>query len=535
MVIAVSGGGDSVALLQLLLDLGHAERLHLAHFDHGLREASADVATFVAAVAASHALPLATERADVARIAAAKGWNLEDGARRLRYDFLHRVAKDADSEAILTAHTQDDQAETVLAQTLRGAAFAKGMLEHRGKVIRPLLGVSRADLRAFLSERGYDFHEDPSNADTGRTRAWLRHQIVPRMEEQFPETQRALARFSAHQARAAAFVSTESSRRFDSDSVALGALAKAPPAIQYEAVASLLRAARVAVDTTRLETVLSWLHTPEPGRLQLTPDKVLRAVSGRLVVVPTDRVAAPSQAVRTAADLPPGFPADLLRRYRDLMLRSRLEGDRIRLPGGTRKVSNVLIDAKVPREDRSGLRLLASGRDVLWIEGVAVADELVGLGVPHPDPDLYFMRQALEQAELAAAAGELPVGAVVTLAGDIVAKAGNRTERDCDPSAHAEVLALRAAGTARGDWRQRGATLYVTLEPCPMCVGAALQAQVDRIVFGADNLREGALGSVVDLTAAGWKRGFSVRGGVAGPASAKRMRAFFEDKRGDAG
>jgi len=224
----------------------------------------------------------------------------------------------------------------------------------------------------------------------------------------------------------------------------------------------------------------------------------------------------------------------VLRAYRSLELRGRRPGDRIRLPGGTRLVSDLLIDRKVPREERDALRLLASGREVLWVEGVVAAPGVMageaGVGVD-VDVDVVPMRRALSLAAEAAAAGELPVGAVVLLDGAVVGEGANRTERDHDPTAHAEVLALRAAAAARGDWRLSGASLYVTLEPCPMCLGAVLQTRVARVVYGADNVREGALGGVVDLLSGDVKRLPEVRGGVLAREGGALLRKFFESRR----
>src|SRR5215469_11712826 len=98
--------------------------------------------------------------------------------------------------------------------------------------------------------------------------------------------------------------------------------------------------------------------------------------------------------------------------------------------------------------------------------------------------DEVFMRAALEEARLAADRGEVPVGAVITVDGAIVARAGNRTITDCDPTAHAEILVLREAATAIGNYRLLGATMYVTIEPCAMCAGAMIQARIDRLVYG---------------------------------------------------
>ena len=111
-----------------------------------------------------------------------------------------------------------------------------------------------------------------------------------------------------------------------------------------------------------------------------------------------------------------------------------------------------------------------------------------------------FMRDALEEARVALAAGELPVGCVVVKDGEIVARAHNEREASGDPTAHAEVLALRRAAAKLGGWRLDGCALYVTLEPCPMCAGAIVQARVARLVFGAYDPGQGCAGSVYRIT-----------------------------------
>ena len=113
--------------------------------------------------------------------------------------------------------------------------------------------------------------------------------------------------------------------------------------------------------------------------------------------------------------------------------------------------------------------------------------------------DEVFMRAALEQARVAADRGEVPVGAVIAVDGAIVARAGNRTVTDCDPTAHAEIIVLREASRAVGNYRLLGATLYVTVEPCAMCAGAIIQARVDRLVYGADDPKGGAARSCFSI------------------------------------
>ena len=110
-----------------------------------------------------------------------------------------------------------------------------------------------------------------------------------------------------------------------------------------------------------------------------------------------------------------------------------------------------------------------------------------------------YMKAAIEQARLALDMGEVPVGAVVVKEGEIIAAAHNLVERNKDASAHAEMLALGMAAKAVGDWRLSGCTLYVTLEPCPMCAGAIINARIKEVVLGARDPRAGALGSLLDL------------------------------------
>src|SRR3954464_13125731 len=106
--------------------------------------------------------------------------------------------------------------------------------------------------------------------------------------------------------------------------------------------------------------------------------------------------------------------------------------------------------------------------------------------------DSDYMRLALAEAQLAAEAGEVPVGAVIVLGDEIIGRAGNRTISDCDPTAHAEIVALRAAAHALGNYRMPGGVIYVTTEPCAMCAGAMIQARVERVVYGCDDPRGGA-------------------------------------------
>jgi len=147
--------------------------------------------------------------------------------------------------------------------------------------------------------------------------------------------------------------------------------------------------------------------------------------------------------------------------------------------------------------------------------------------------DIDFMRLALERAALARASGEVPVGAVLVSGGRVIAGGANRPIASHDPTAHAEIEALRSGGRALGSYRLSDTTLYVTLEPCPMCAMAIVHARVRRLVFGAWDPRAGAAGSVTDIFALpGINHRVDVFGGVLMEECASLLRDFFGERRG---
>lgn len=146
--------------------------------------------------------------------------------------------------------------------------------------------------------------------------------------------------------------------------------------------------------------------------------------------------------------------------------------------------------------------------------------------------DQQYMRMAIEQAQLAAQSGEVPVGAVLVRDGQIISKAFNKPIANHDPSAHAEMLALREAALAEENYRIPGSTLYVTLEPCAMCSGAMLHARIDRVVYGAPDPKTGAAGSVLDLFSSKQiNHQTSVEGGIMSEECGQLLRDFFKGRR----
>lgn len=146
--------------------------------------------------------------------------------------------------------------------------------------------------------------------------------------------------------------------------------------------------------------------------------------------------------------------------------------------------------------------------------------------------DIEYMRLAVEEARIAAQSGEVPVGAILVLRGEVLARAGNRTIRDCDPTAHAEMVVLRAAARATGNYRLVDTALYVTIEPCSMCAGAMIQARIGRLIYGCDEPRGGAVRSCFAvLNHTQLNHHVEVTAGVLADECAAVLQTFFAARR----
>lgn len=509
VVVGVSGGADSVALLRALVQVG-AQPV-AAHFDHALRADSEQDARWVQALAASLGVPFQMARVDVRAVAQRRGWNLEDAGRRLRYDFLTRVAKQTQASAILTAHTRRDQAETVLSRLLRGEATLTGIPAGRGRIHRPWLHIPRPEIESFLRELGQDWREDPTNTDTHYNRAWIRQEVVPLLTARYPALEEALARLANLSGQ-----DDEALQQLAESLQPHTPLARETPAVLRRWVAGQLRSAGLSFHGPQLEGMVDAIRQGETAHFTLPENRQVCVTGAKLFVQPQPWPA-------------PDFPIP-----DGWALRRRQDGDRIHLPGGTRKVSDVLTDAKVPRSDRNTVPLLvnAAGR-VQWI-GLNPPVWAVGAReqahVP-ADPLDTAMQEALRLAREAAAQGEVPVGAVVLHAsGEIVGRGYNTSRKDGDMTRHAELQAIHEATRAQGAYLM-DCTLVVTLEPCPMCLGAALEARIGRIVYGASNPKAGALGGVADLLRAHWGHKLEVMGGYRAKEAAKLLHESFEKLR----
>ncbi|WP_413084163.1 tRNA lysidine(34) synthetase TilS [Thermus sp.] len=479
LVLAVSGGGDSVALAHLVRRAGRQGVV--AHLDHALRPESGEDLAFVRALAQRLGFAFRAERVEVGRIARERGENLEALARQIRYAFLHRVAREVGAKAILTAHTLDDQAETVLLKLLQGTARALGIREKEGLLVRPLLPFAREELRAYLEGLGEAWREDPSNQDPTWDRNYLRLMVFPFLLARFPRAREALARFAEVREGEEAYLEGMARARLLPDprffvpAYRAIPLLQAPEALRRRALRQVLEALGLRPEARLVELLEGALR----GRAATLPGGYLaRRKGGTLFLLPPE----------PRLPLPPGF-------------RRPEPGDYLERPFGRKRIWDFLAEKGVPRELKGLWPVRAEGKRV---EAV--------LGLYPPGEEERGMALALEEAKAALGEGEVPVGAVLVVGGRVF-RAHNRVEALKDPTAHAELLLLRQAGK-----EARGGRLYVTLEPCRMCHHALKEAGVE-VVYGAENLKEGA------LTRFG--QGGGMRGGVLEAACAKLLRDFF--------
>ncbi len=530
VVVGFSGGSDSVAIARALRDDPDLE-VHLVHIDHALRRESGEDARWAKRFAESLDLPITLERIDVNAVAKRRGLNVEQAGRDVRYGAFHAAAKRLGADVIATGHTADDQAETVLMQLLRGSAYAAGIEAVRGMVVRPLLRFGKNDARTWLDSLGQAWLEDSSNGDTQQQRAWIRHEVLPRLDGRRPGVRRRLADFGTAQKDVKHFVRSELQRRIGSPPYDRDALQRLPTALRRQAVVELVRNQDGGVERVHVERILRELDQGTITRVDVPGMVTVRLLPKIVDAMPRaagepEAVAKPHQ-VEHPEDLPPRLPASLLEDG-PWTLRYPEPGDWMQTEGGRKHVADLLNERGVPREAKPFVRALAREHEVVWLEGVAAAPPLTEW---HADPDLHHMRQALNLADRASSEGEVPVGAVVVCDGNTVGEGWNRREATHNPTDHAEVVALKAAAETLGSWNLAGCTLYVTLEPCLMCTGAMLHAHLDRVVYGAPNHRDGALGSVVNGLAGPWKQQPEVRRGVLRREAEHRLKQFFEASR----
>jgi tRNA(Ile)-lysidine synthase len=378
VLVACSGGADSVALAAAV---SHGFKASIGHIDHGLREASAHDAAEVRAVARALGLPFFLERLEGLNVSSA---GLEAAAREARYPALARLAAKAGAKLVATAHTRRDQAETLLLRLIRGAGpgALAGIRRRRPlaqgvDLLRPLLDVPRAATEALCNERGLSFLDDPHNSDPARARAKLRA-LWPQLLALNPRLEEALCGFAEIAASEDQLLEALARQ---------GELSGLHPALQRRALLSQANAAGVRPERQQLEALQALLARGAGtldlpgGYATLTRGGLRFAAGNRPQAAPPCAVAigGPGSYAFNTRELVvggDGIPVDLQRAPFPWTLRARRAGDRFRpAKGRTRKVSDWLIDARIPKEEREGLAVLedAAGK-VFFVEGLRASD-----------------------------------------------------------------------------------------------------------------------------------------------------------------
>lgn len=431
LVVGVSGGPDSLALLDCLARLLPAERLVVAHLDHGLRPSAAAEAALVAEAAARRGLRHVGGRADVPTLARAAGQSLETAARAARYDFLAAVARAAGAAAVVVGHNADDQAETILMHLLRGAgaaglrgmALAAPLPGHADlRLLRPLLGIDRAAIEAYVRDAGLEPVADASNRDPAFTRNRLRHELLPVLAAHAPHVTQRLREAGHILAAEDDLLSAleddawQAVARPASAGVALGRAAwhEQPLALRRRllrrAVAAVA-AAPVELSFRSIEAARRLAEGRAGGGRAALPGGVVMAVGyetldfGRGPATTSDdwpqltTGAATPLAVPGAVTLTGGwrllaeplpFPdldaicanADpwtatiALERPQPLFVRPRLPGERIRPLGlgGTATLKKLMIDRKIPAAARARWPVVATAEQPVWLAGHVLDD-----------------------------------------------------------------------------------------------------------------------------------------------------------------
>ena len=395
VLCALSGGVDSVVLLHLLLQCG--VRVEAAHVEHGIRgESSRRDCRFVQELCGKWGVPLHVIHLDVPAQAAKEGRGIEETARAMRYDFLWKTREARRLETLATAHHLNDQAETVLMHLIRGASPVglSGMRERDGALIRPLLPFSRAQIEQYAQENHLPHVEDETNADIAYTRNYIRHELIPCMEKLNPRAVEAVGRAAELARRQSDFVRQEALRVLCSRmyGAALADVSDLHPGLRSEVIAQYLRAQGTpefsAADIVRIESLLAG---GVGRRVSLGKELFERDTNGvrRVIMEPagSGRWALHSGENETplgrftlrTGKVPKNlnlgkyaqvFDADKIRA--PLFVRTRRDGDRLALlGGGKRKLSDILIDKKVPRALRDSVPLIVMGEEILWAVGAA--------------------------------------------------------------------------------------------------------------------------------------------------------------------
>ncbi|MBQ6234629.1 MAG: tRNA lysidine(34) synthetase TilS [Clostridia bacterium] len=400
VLVALSGGADSVALLLELMKLqknGRILRVEAAHLNHAIRKGDADAdEAFCAELCERLDIPLHAERIDVPRLAKETGVSLELAARNARYAFLERIRADRDLDCIAIGHHRDDQAETLLLHLLRGSGTdgLVGMRLRSGRLIRPLLYTDKTEILAYLSERVQSYCTDETNFETYATRNRIRLNVIPVLETVNPAAKKALSDAAAHIAEDSDYLNAlvaDAEKMCGTNRKKLSAL---PRPIRLRVLRNRLPYTDfTAADLERLDAlllgqtgdvatlkngVIAWLDAtelrigredPEPYSTPIPGTGIVKMPHGTLSVERVEQAVIPCGGFEAYVD------ADRLQG--EVIARNPRKGDRFTPLGmtGTKLLSDYLTDRKVPRFERS-MPILCDENGVVWVAGHTIDERM---------------------------------------------------------------------------------------------------------------------------------------------------------------
>ncbi len=376
---AISGGADSVAMTHCIAGLADVLEITVsaAHFNHRLRgEASDGDEAFCRDLCRELGLSLTVSGADVAARCRQTGESLEEAARSCRYGFFASLPG-----LVATAHTADDQAETLLLNLIRGTGLKGlgGIPPRRQQFLRPMLCVSREEVLAYLEEHGLPHREDATNAEDDCLRNRLRHHVIPLLMQENPNLLTTLERTADFLRQDEALLQTQAQELLE-NGWCVAPLQDAPEPLRRRALRQILTDLQVPkISAAHIEAAEGLVLGSDPSaRILLPGGRVLQREYDRLTApneaaAPTFRpvtLSCPGEAVipelglRFCCQGPAGEP---------ITIRPRKPGDTIRLPGGTKTVKKLLIDRKIPVRQRESIPILERGGTVISVWGVADA------------------------------------------------------------------------------------------------------------------------------------------------------------------
>ena len=419
VIAAVSGGADSMALLSALLQLREPLGITVsaAHFHHGIRGEAADRdAEFVRAWCQAQGIDCVIGHGDAPAHARRTGKSLEEAARELRFSFLLNL----DADKIATAHNADDNAETMLPHLLRGTGLRGmgGIAPQSGRVIHPLLPVTRAEIEAYLKQNGIPHIEDETNAGDDCVRNRLRHHVLPLLKAENPGFLQTAARTGALLRQEDAYLSGLAAKAGadcrDADGWSCSRLCALDPVLRRRVLLSVLRGLDLEnPSAVHLEALDRLVCSPAPSagvtlpegwraarvydrlvirraeapqscptrQLNVPGETLLPEISAKIVAIVTENSNFPQKNDFTFALRCDRIAANVW------SVRSRQPGDRLLLPGGHRTLKKLMIDRRIPKSQRDALPVILCGDQIAGVLGLAVSEDFR----PLPDQPVLLL------------------------------------------------------------------------------------------------------------------------------------------------